>query len=109
MRCSSAIIYMSQRVLRVRTDRSSFNRIDGLAAGRQSLPILISISGLHSLLALARRSACHCNRRRRLSVAIVVANFCNSQRNGRLLARARASIKIGARIQSEFRIQIMHA
>ena len=35
--------------------------------------------------------------------------LARSQRNGRLPARAHASIKIGARIQSEFRIQIMHA
>ena len=31
------------------------------------------------------------------------------QRNGRLPARAHASIKIDARIQSKFRIQTMHA
>ena len=36
--------------------------------------------------------------------------LARSQNNGRLpAARAHASIKIGARIQSEFRIQIMHA
>ena len=35
--------------------------------------------------------------------------LARSHRNGRLPARAHASIKIRARIQSEFRIQIMHA